>query len=75
MMIPPVGKSGPGIAFIKSATVASLFLIKMCKASITSFKLCDGMLVVIPTAIPVAPLTKRLGNLAGKTVGSFSSPS
>ena len=30
------------------------------------------MLVAIPTAIPVVPFTKRLGNLAGNTVGSFS---
>jgi len=30
------------------------------------------MLVAIPTAIPPAPLTKRLGYCAGKTVGSFS---
>ena len=28
------------------------------------------MLVAIPTAIPDEPFTKRLGNLAGKTVGS-----
>ena len=29
------------------------------------------MLVVIPTAIPVDPLTNRLGNLLGRTTGSF----
>ena len=31
--------------------------------------------VAIPTAIPLLPFTKRLGNLAGRTTGSFSSSS
>ena len=39
--------------------------------STTSVKLWGGMLVAMPTAIPAAPLTRRLGILAGKTVGSF----
>ncbi len=30
------------------------------------------MFVAIPTAIPVVPFTRRFGNLAGSTVGSFS---
>ena len=30
------------------------------------------MLVAIPTAIPDVPFTRRLGNLDGRTVGSFS---
>ena len=30
------------------------------------------MLVAIPTAIPVVPLTKIFGNLEGKTTGSLS---
>ena len=30
------------------------------------------MLVAYPAAIPVEPLISKLGNLAGKTVGSFS---
>ena len=29
-------------------------------------------MVAIPTAIPVVPLTSRLGNLGGSTVGSIS---
>lgn len=41
-------------------------------ALITSAKLCGGMLVAIPTAIPEAPFTNRFGKRAGKTVGSFS---
>ena len=44
-------------------------------ASITSPRLCGGMLVAMPTAMPPAPLTSRLGNRAGSTVGSCSEPS
>ena len=42
---------------------------------ITSVKLCVGIFVAIPTAIPVAPLTKIFGYLDGKTTGSVSLPS
>ena len=38
----------------------------------TSAKLCGGILVAIPTAIPVAPLTNKLGIRAGSTSGSCS---
>ena len=34
-----------------------------------------SVIVAIPTAIPVAPLTKRFGYLAGKINGSCSLPS
>ncbi len=44
-------------------------------ASIVSPRLCGGMFVAIPTAIPVVPLTKRFGKRAGKTSGSRSVPS
>ena len=43
--------------------------------SITSERLCGGIFVAIPTAIPEAPLTNRLGILVGKTVGSFNESS
>ena len=36
------------------------------------YKVCGGILVANPTAIPKVPLTKRLGYLAGKTFGSIS---
>ena len=39
--------------------------------SITSDKLWGGMFVAIPTAIPDAPFTKRLGIFVGNTVGSL----
>ena len=42
-----------------------------CVASMTSPRLCGGMLVAMPTAMPPAPLTSRLGKRAGRTVGSL----
>ena len=44
-------------------------------ASIISLRLCGGIFVAIPTAIPAEPLTNKFGNLLGKTVGSFDLPS
>ena len=44
-------------------------------ASTTSQRLCGGMLVAMPTAMPEEPLTSRFGNFAGSTVGSTSEPS
>ena len=44
-------------------------------ASQTSLRLCGGILVAIPTAIPSDPLTRRFGNFDGSTVGSFRDPS
>jgi hypothetical protein len=41
----------------------------------TSPRLCGGMLVAIPTAMPVAPLISRLGKRAGNTTGSVFVPS
>ena len=41
----------------------------------TSFILCDGISVAIPTAIPEVPFNKIEGILAGKIIGSKSEPS
>ena len=41
----------------------------------TSPRLCGGMLVAMPTAIPVVPLINRLGIRAGNTTGSVFVPS
>ena len=38
-------------------------------------RLCGGMLVAMPTAMPVAPLTSRFGMRAGSTTGSVLVPS
>ena len=37
---------------------------------IVSVRLCGGMFVAMPTAIPEVPLTSRLGKRAGRTSGS-----
>ena len=39
----------------------------------TSFKLCGGIFVAYPAAIPVIPLTNKFGKRAGSTVGSIFS--
>ena len=43
---------------------------KAMQPSITSPRLCGGMLVAMPTAMPPAPLTSRFGKRAGRTDGS-----
>ena len=72
IMIPPEGRSGPGMNFIRSAEVAFGLLSRWIAPAITSRILCGAMLVAIPTAIPDDPLTRRLGNAAGSTSGSDS---
>src|SRR4029079_6736696 len=71
-MMPPVGKSGPGTILISSSMPSAGSSIKAIQASITSPRLCGGILVAIPTAMPPAPLTSRLGNFAGKNTGPLS---
>ncbi len=71
----PVGKSGPGMIWHSSSIDSSGFSSSAIAASITSPRLCGGMLVAMPTAMPPAPLTSKLGNLDGSTVGSDSEPS
>jgi hypothetical protein len=39
-------------------------------ASIVSLRLCGGMFVAMPTAIPAEPFTSRFGKRAGRTLGS-----
>ena len=72
IIIPPVGKSGPGIYFINSLIFISLFAINANVPFMTSPRLWGGILVAIPTAIPPAPLTNKFGYWAGNTSGSFS---
>ena len=68
----PVGKSGPLINCINPSVSISLLSIYATQPSITSPKLCGGIFVAIPTAIPIVPLTRILGNLLGNISGSFS---
>ena len=58
-----------------SSSVASGFCRYQMTASATSRRLCGGMLVAIPTAIPAEPFTRRFGKRAGRTVGSCREPS
>jgi hypothetical protein len=39
------------------------------QASTTSPKLCGGIFVAMPTAIPDEPLTNKLGTRVGRTLG------
>ncbi len=73
--MPPVGKSGPLMIFTKSSMVASGLSINRLIASINSVKLWGGITVDMPTAIPMVPLSNKLGNLAGRTAGSFKESS
>ncbi len=64
----PLGKSGPWIRSIaassSSSAVASGCSSAHCTAAATSRRLWVGMLVAMPTAMPVDPLTSRFGNRA-----------
>ena len=75
MISPPVGKSGPGSTFIKSAVEHSGSSSIRHTASMVSPRLCGGILVAMPTAIPADPLTSKFGKRAGSTVGSVSDSS
>src|SRR5690625_5955263 len=75
-MLAPEGKSGPLMrsrhASSSSGLVASGLDSSHWTALATSRRLCGGMLVAIPTAIPEEPLTSRFGNREGKMVGSVA---
>ena len=73
--IAAVGKSGAGISLMRSSIVALSLSKTSRQPSMTSFKLCGGMLVAIPTAIPADPLINKFGSLVGKTAGSCSDSS
>ncbi|CAB4725449.1 unannotated protein [freshwater metagenome] len=69
-----VGKSGPLTIVISFASSSSDGISGFSNAkqvaSTTSFRLCGGIFVAMPTAIPAEPFTNKLGNLLGRTVGS-----
>ena len=74
-IVPPVGKSGPEMSLIRSSIESLGSLIKLTLALRTSVRLCGGIFVAIPTAIPDEPFTKRFGIFVGKTSGMNSLPS
>ena len=51
------------------------FFIKYCTARIISPRLCGGISVDIPTAMPELPFTSILGISEGKNLGSSREPS
>ena len=71
-IIPPVGKSGPFIICINCSSVTLSSSIIFTIPFITSVRLCGGIFVAIPTAIPDEPFIRSAGILAGKTAGSWS---
>ena len=58
-MVPPVGKSGPIIISVNCWMVELGLSTNNIQACSNSIKLCGGMLVAIPTAIPEAPFARR----------------
>ena len=82
-ILAPVGKSGPLMCSMYSAISingvpssrtfpSSIVCTWKFIAEDTSFKLCGGILVAIPTAIPSLPFNNRFGSLDGRTLGSCS---
>ena len=74
-----VGKSGPLTTFNKWVSSSSGLASGCSSAQKTpsdiSRKLCGGMFVAIPTAIPALPLTSKFGKRLGNTSGSSERPS
>ena len=60
--------SGPEMSIVGSS-------IRAMQAPTTSPRLCGGMFVAMPTAMPDEPLTSRFGTRVGRTAGSCSLPS
>ncbi len=75
MIWPPPGKSGPGIKLISSACVSFGLRISATAAAATSRRLCDGISVARPTAMPDAPFSSTNGMRLGSVFGSSNEPS
>ena len=69
-MTPPVGKSGPWTIWQTSSIEMWGRSMMAQVAVMISSRLCGGMLVVMPTAMPVEPFISRFGSAEGRTVGS-----
>ncbi len=69
-MMPAVGKSGPLHDFQNLRQLRGGLFISRMVASTISVRLCGGMLVAMPTAMPFEPLISRFGMRVGRTVGS-----
>ena len=75
MIWPPPGKSGPGTYCIRAAVSSSGLSSKAMQALATSVRLCGGISVARPTAMPEAPLSSTMGRRAGSKRGSSKAPS
>ena len=75
MISATVGKSGPFTCSQSSRNVTSGSSIRRMHAAATSRRLCGGMSVAMPTAMPVAPFSNTCGSRAGSHDGSCSVPS
>jgi DNA gyrase subunit A len=73
--LPNLLVNGAGMISISSSTVQSGLRSANRQASTTSFRLCGGIFVAIPTAIPDEPFTSRFGKRVGRTSGSLWLPS
>ena len=71
-MKPPVGKSGAGTISITFASGRVGSWISAMHALTISVRLCGGIFVAMPTAMPDEPLTSRFGMRVGSTSGSTS---
>ncbi len=78
-IVAPVGKSGPLMMVRRASRSSSLLASGWSRyhstPCATSRRLCDGMFVAMPTAMPADPLTSRFGYRAGRTDGSCVRPS
>ena len=61
--------------FQKFRELGSGLFTSVMVASTISVRLCGGIFVAMPTAIPSDPFTSRLGMRVGRTSGSISLPS
>jgi len=66
--------AGKAIYAKRKSTVAAGRSTSVTRASTTSLRLWGGMLVAMPTAMPVLPFSRRFGRRAGRTEGSSNSP-
>ena len=79
MISAPVGKSGPLISRITASSSLLAFGLGVrsthSAAAATSRRLCGGIWVAMPTAMPADPLTSRFGKRLGSTTGRSVLPS
>ncbi len=75
LMMPAVGKSGPGTICISPASEMDGSSSTARQALTISVRLCGGILVAMPTAMPDEPFSSRLGTRVGSTEGSCSDSS